>query len=878
MRLHRVQLRNYRGVANSDVSFSQDGVTVVEGPNEVGKTAIAEGLRLAIEQPDSSGRADVKAVKPVGRDVGPEVEFTLSSGEYELTFRKRWLRQPETTLEVIAPHHESFTGRAAHDRLQAILDETLDEELWKALRIEQGTKLILPKFGLPSLGRALDRAAGGETTSDREDTLWARIEEEYAKYWTPTGQARGDRRSLGAGVEEAKEKVAGLEQQLQDVESATARMDWLTGEEARLSNTKKSCESRVRELNESSAAVSGLLTEVERLDALHIAAEAQRDAAVGQWNQRKSLIATLETATEELKALESEVETAAPSLTAAQVLRDNTSKALEDAETALQRAQQGLRRAVADRDHLRQLIEVVQLKERHTRYQEAEELLKKAEAHLESATVDGEVAEQIERAYIDDEIAKAAAGSAAASVEVVALRDVAAEIGGERIELAATEANHTLVEDDLLVVIPEVVRIQISAGAGSKDLAEVRRRAQEAYRRLCEAAGVSGVADAKKAAQELQDTLREKGVAQEAIRRELRDLTPDVLLGKIKNLSVRIASYPNERPKDPPLPGNLDEAQRIEAEVSADFDTCNGKLAECKRKAEEAKASLNQAELDNAGRAAKITLAQGTKNEALSRLSSEREEESDEALTAAVVATGEKEANARKLLDGAKAALDEANPDSIRALLESAEGALTRATKELDSNRSSQVDLKARLSARGEEGIYTAHQEATNRFNHVTREYERQEARADAARLLLQTFSRHRQEARERYMKPFKERIDQLGHIAFGPTFAVELGEDLQVKRRTLDGVTLEVSQLSIGAQEQLGVLCRLACATIVSPDDGGVPVMIDDALGWSDPQRLQSMGAAISAAGKQCQVIVLTCTPGRYAHVGRAQVVSLGS
>ena len=108
----------------------------------------------------------------------------------------------------------------------------------------------------------------------------------------------------------------------------------------------------------------------------------------------------------------------------------------------------------------------------------------------------------------------------------------------------------------------------------------------------------------------------------------------------------------------------------------------------------------------------------------------------------------------------------------------------------------------------------------------------------------------------------------------FGPTFTVEIDGALRVVRRTLDGTTLEVDQLSTGAREQLGVISRLACATIVSPDDGGAPVMIDDALGWSDPQRLQGMGAAIAVAGKQCQVVVLTCTPGRYSHVGSAQVI----
>ena len=45
--------------------------------------------------------------------------------------------------------------------------------------------------------------------------------------------------------------------------------------------------------------------------------------------------------------------------------------------------------------------------------------------------------------------------------------------------------------------------------------------------------------------------------------------------------------------------------------------------------------------------------------------------------------------------------------------------------------------------------------------------------------------------------------------------------------------------------------------------------MILDDALGWSDPSRLQRMGAAINAAGCDRQIIILTCTPGRYAHVG---------
>ena len=172
--------------------------------------------------------------------------------------------------------------------------------------------------------------------------------------------------------------------------------------------------------------------------------------------------------------------------------------------------------------------------------------------------------------------------------------------------------------------------------------------------------------------------------------------------------------------------------------------------------------------------------------------------------------------------------------------------------------------------------MHTLHSDALSRLQHVKRQHDRTDTRARVALLLRETFEKHRQQARQRYIGPFKEQIDQLGKIVFGPTFAVELSDDLRVVRRTLGSTTLDVDQLSTGAREQIGVLSRLACAAIVSPNDGGVPVMIDDALGWSDPQRLQTMGAAIKGAGKQCQVIVLTCTPGRYSHVGQAKVVHL--
>ena len=88
MRLLRLHIRDFRGVADREVEFIAPGVTVLAGPNEIGKTSTAEALNLVLEELDSSKKSAIRAVQPVGRDVGPEVELEALSGPYQFTIRK----------------------------------------------------------------------------------------------------------------------------------------------------------------------------------------------------------------------------------------------------------------------------------------------------------------------------------------------------------------------------------------------------------------------------------------------------------------------------------------------------------------------------------------------------------------------------------------------------------------------------------------------------------------------------------------------------------------------------------------------------------------------------------------------------------------------
>ena len=648
-------------------------------------------------------------------------------------------------------------------------------------------------------------------------------------------------------MDEERERVAGLEKQLEDIESDVAEMGKLVKEAGRLSGVWADFQKSESEFQERAVAIERLRSEVDRLDAIHSASEALRDGARSEWKRRKGLIVNLEERRKELAVLEAQAKDAEPGLALATERSEAAAAALKVADVALREAQERLSMAIADRDYLRQLIEVEQLKERHERYIAAEELLKQAEEYLETAVVDDEVVKRIEDAYIETEKAMSAAGSAAASVELTALRELPLEMGDERTELAVDEVRRVRVEDEVLLTIPEIAQVR-----------------------------VIDVSGARRAGHERQDAERNKEEALKTIERELRDLTPDVLLGKVGSLRGRVAAYPKERPSEPALPADLDRAQEIEPEVSELVKESAVALRACQDDVQGTEAALKSVQSEGDSLRAEINMARGREGDAAEQLAAEREKQADEILEGAVAAAQEKEAGDMVVLDAARIKLGDADPESVEERLGNCRLATKRAMGELQANRDRQNGLRSSLELRGEQGLQTSCDEAVNLLSHLEREYEGEEARAEAARVLRDTFAKHREQAHQRYIGPFKESIEQLGRIVFGSTFEVEIDRNLNIVRRTLDGVTLHVEQLSTGAREQLGVISRLACATIVSPEGGGAPVMIDDALGWSDPQRLQGMGAAIAAAGRQCQVIVLTCTPDRYSHVGNGTVVSL--
>jgi hypothetical protein len=257
------------------------------------------------------------------------------------------------------------------------------------------------------------------------------------------------------------------------------------------------------------------------------------------------------------------------------------------------------------------------------------------------------------------------------------------------------------------------------------------------------------------------------------------------------------------------------------------------------------------------------------------RLAEQRAAVADEELAA----TADADALAAKAAADRVAELSErlaaAAPEAVAAELADAVESATTLRDRHDEIARTLHEISVQLTVFGTEGRKGKLDAAEIDCEHARSEHDRVGRRARAVQLLRDVMVRHRDTTRLRYVEPFRAELQRLGRPVFGPSFEVDVDSDLCILNRTLDGCTVPYESLSGGAKEQLGILARLAGAALVAKEDA-VPILIDDALGFTDPERLVKMAAVFDTLGERGQVIVLTCTPARYDKIKDAQRIAL--
>lgn len=877
MRFLRLKVANYRGITASEVEFNSLGLTLVQGPNEVGKTSLGEAIGILFEYPDSSKHRNIETIRPVHMDEGPEIELYAESGQYAFTYFKRFYKKPETKLTITRPKPENLTGREAHERAEAILRETLDIDLWKALTIQQGDAIHQPNLTKQiSLSAALDKAAGGCSADPREECLFDIVREEYGCYYTERGTEKKEFQEARKRQTDIQAEVTLIEHQIRDLEQDIERSAALQRELGQLKKQEEEQEKAVFEYTASLDEIT--ILENTLTSALLKLESAQKSVQVARRDKeaRQGLIDAVAKVSKDSEELQ---ESSAMSLSALNQVEDSLRKAQTTFNEADHRRKAtGILAALlrADCDYYNSKLHLEQLRERKERIDQARKNAVLAEQVLARNKVDLHALKAIQEAERGLLTANTQLETGAPSVFLRGLAECGLKIDDTDTVFNKGEVRTLSVPDKTRLTIPGALDIEITAGSGTEGLSRKVAEARRTLETACEAAGVGNPDEARRAFEERCEAKRHVDSKGEIEKENLRDLTYDQLDKKVTGLESNLPEYLSKRIQEPLLCPDLESSKKEQAKV----ESAQQKVSEEWESAREALDAARNVRENLSAKHQEVRVQLDMLAKELSHtcenLERVRKASSDAILDENLADATRIVSSEEKNVSSAEASLRAKNPERAQALAETAKGSLQTTKKRRAAVQTDLTKVQERLRINGEEGLHEKLHVVQSRFEHLERENLSLFRRAAAAKYLFDTMREERDKARRAYVAPLKEKIEHLGRLVFDESFQVEISEELQIANRTSKGITVPFDSLSGGTKEQLSLIFRLACSMIVAKD-GGTPLILDDTLGYTDPERLHLMGAVLAKAAKECQIIIFTCVPDRYGNVGEAIVVSLG-
>ncbi|HNF06248.1 MAG TPA: ATP-binding protein, partial [Mycobacterium sp.] len=500
MILHRLRLTNFRGVADREITLPNQGVVVVCGPNEVGKSSMLEALDLLLTYRDRSTHRDVKAVKPANADVGSQVEAEISTGPYRFVYRKRFHKKAVTELEIFEPRREQLSGDDAHDRVEAMLSETLDTKLWEAQRVLQSSSTEAVNLsGSDSLARALD-AAAGETGAgpSNDDSLWIDlIDTEYLKYFTPTGRPTGPWKAVTERVTVAQAEVRGRLRAVEEVDERVARHEALTAALQALDESLAPANSRLTAARTADDALTELRDRLSQARAIAATVAATSTGSALADTQRRHLVADCARRTETLVALQAQRAEAELQETGARQVAESASTAAEQAGAALDGAQRRFEAARAAAEACVAREEAERLAARVASIDEIENQLAQLATQLDAITLTDTMLTGIEEHLAAVQRIDAQLQADATTVAFTAPTDLDIVVDGRAHTLSAGQSWTQPASAAVVVEVPGVLSVRIDPGASAAKLIADRDAAQQRLDRELEAAGVVDAAAAR---------------------------------------------------------------------------------------------------------------------------------------------------------------------------------------------------------------------------------------------------------------------------------------------------------------------------------------------------------------------------------------------
>lgn len=857
MKLRSITLKDVRRFTDPvRIDGIADGVNVLSAPNEFGKSTVFDALRALFFVPHSSTKKDIKHLRPHAGG-SPEVSVEVETADERFLISKRWFGKPEAKVVrnglLIAQADEA---EAWISRLLGGGDGGPSGLLWvrqgllglsDGEKSEQTAALEARRDLLSSVTGEVEAMTGGR----RMDAALARCREELSAFATMTGRSK-------AGGPWA---IA-----LQEVETLAGDRDRLAGEVRQLQSALDERNRYRRELAELEAP-EAVEERKARLEAARMAFQAAEThagkvKAAEQALQTATLMA--ERARREFKTLRDAMLTRASAEAADREAQDR----LEQAAEALAKADQTLAdaskaHAAADEDRKR-----VDALLRHIQAQTAAKSARDRRTELEGRLA----AAQAGRGKV--EAAKAAAsvgpddkdmdrlrGLVQTLTTARAVRDSSAtrvtmryapgrDGGVQHTGGALAEGKALTIHADTVLRLDGLGDLTVHPGEGPEGMVDVAQAEVDLAKAL-EMLGVTSIEEATRAHQKRQDA--KTLLAQ--LEAEFRVQAPK----GIEALQTQLAALPDATAEEESDLPSFEEAEAALLAASGTVSELRVRMEAARDRRDDARSEHTAAVVRQEEAALRLTAA----TEAVERLA-----QHDEAQLASRAAEAEEQ---RGRAEADLTAARSAAPDIVAA-----EAALARAQSIDDAARERIGELRPdiaglneRISTIAGHAVEERLRETEEKLNAAQQGLARIEREVKVLQRLQAVLEAARSEARDRYFEPVAGELRPLLHLLW-PDAELNWADDTLLPQSLIrNGQEETVDILSGGTQEQIALLVRLAFARLLSKDGRHAPVILDDALVFTDDDRIERMFDALHRQAGDLQIIVLSCRQRAFRDLG---------
>ncbi len=893
MIIEEITVKNWRGYRESHTFRFQEGVNLLAGRNEAGKSTLFEVLTRVLFDRHNSKTEEIRAIQPVGSSLGPEarVQFRANGRRYRVI--KVFLHDAKSALysERGGTWELDHEGDESDARLREILRGEATARtaarpehrgLAQALWYLQSDGAIPEKAWSEGVKQGLQGLVRLAARSPEERAILERVATSYNEHWTPTGRV-GSNSELGrlqAELPALEERLAGLLDKANSIESHRTDLEEIQSSEVEKRTELEKAQTEV-------TAMSARVRQAEEFDREREMKERAKSEAVQKFRRLQEHRSQVEDKqkkvrerTAEAKKLEESLSEATVDVRAEKFARERHARRWkEELEPALKALEDELRA-------LHALERLRELEKDRTRLEQHLHKVAGIENQLEARRNErGKHVAPDDKEWKRFGEASRKLSVLQAQVETSAIR-VAFEWTGKarelrtRPSLQAFDDNEYLVAEPTNFEIEGVGMVRVRSGASElKDLLDERDKLEQEVRQFLTRFGVAdadGMAARYEKGRDLDKTISMFAESLEETEAAVPDAKDELARVK-RGIEEETRAASTAPPEALEQGGQWIRDQVIEKEREKQRLICE--IGE-EQNAEQA-ASKKHLELVEARQATSTSLAER-------RAEIKTHEESITAILEIYVTieqldklVADAEEEGRKVAESLDMFLSEYEEKVVtpKRLHEQAQNRVRDLEKQLNDLRTLIAATLARIEESAAQANYSQLADTEIDLVWKKRRVEALKRRADGAKLLNDLVIAQEKLRSAALSEPIQELVNRWLRLLTEETYdALQIDHDLKPTsvRMTRYNTDLPLGSLSHGTQEQVVVLLRLGIAVLVSKAERNL-VVIDDRLVNADPVRMKRLCLILREAAKACQVVIATCNDTPYAGLG-ANIVRVPS